>query len=122
MLKALGCGLAAVLATLLMGIWHRAVVTLGPLDAFPLGLVLGLLGVFGWAVAARALAGGAGAFAAAVGAFVASQAAALPGPGGDLLIQGDVTGFAWAIAAPVAAMAASFLPRSWFRRLSRGDR
>ncbi|MDR2565869.1 MAG: hypothetical protein LBC97_07390 [Bifidobacteriaceae bacterium] len=113
--KGVGCGLASAVVTLLLGVWHRASVALGPVEAFPLGLVMAVVGVFGWAVAARALAGWAGVFGAAVGSFAAAQASALPGPGGDLVIQGDWIGFAWAVAAPLVTMAAAFLPRRWFR-------
>ncbi|MDR0593917.1 MAG: hypothetical protein LBG60_11805 [Bifidobacteriaceae bacterium] len=125
-LRGLGCGLVSGLVTGLLGIWHRAGVRLGPVDFFPLGLVVAVAGVLGWALASRAMAGLVGAFGAAVGAFAASQLSALPGPGGDLLIQGDLNGFAWAILAPFTAMAVAFLPRRWFgpgRRRSpgRGD-
>ncbi|MDR3106690.1 MAG: hypothetical protein LBU05_00600 [Bifidobacteriaceae bacterium] len=112
--KGLACGVVAALVTSLGGVWHRVVGGAGPLTALPLGLVLGLVGVGGWAVAARALAGWAGLFGAAVGAFAAAQLTALPGPGGDLIIQGDLTGLVWALAAPFVAVAVAFLPRKWF--------
>ncbi|MDR1188115.1 MAG: hypothetical protein LBK95_11785 [Bifidobacteriaceae bacterium] len=118
-LKGLGCGVASAVVTLALGVWHRASIPVGPIDFLPLGMILALLGVVGWAVTSRALAGWAGLFGAAAGAFVASQASALPGPGGDLFVQGDVIGFAWAIAAPLVTLIAAFLPHKWFRRAAR---
>jgi hypothetical protein len=76
-----------------------------------------LLGTLAWAVAARAWAGWLGLFAAALGAFIASQSAALPGPGGDLIIQGDWMGFVWAAATPLIVVAAAFAPRRWFQNI-----
>ncbi|MDR0626962.1 MAG: hypothetical protein LBG11_06845 [Bifidobacteriaceae bacterium] len=113
-LKALASGLVSAVLALVAGIWHRTAIELGPVKTFPIGLVLALVVVLGCTVAARAWAGWLGLFAAAVGAFIASQAAALPGPGGDLLIQGDWIGFTWALAAPLMAVAAAFWPRRWF--------
>ncbi|MDR2372707.1 MAG: hypothetical protein LBD77_01115 [Bifidobacteriaceae bacterium] len=113
--KAVACGLGSALVTAGLGIWHRSVIAVGPFEAFPLGLILALVGVFGWAVACRAAAGWMGLFAAAMGAFAAAQLTALPGPGGDLLIQADPTGFAWAVASMLAAVATALLPGRWFR-------
>jgi hypothetical protein len=107
--------LVAAAVTLLAAVWHRATVALGPVAAFPLGLVLALLAVAAWAVCARAAAGPAGLVGAAAGAFVAAQAVALRGPGGDLLIQGDLTGFAFVAGAPVLTLVAVMLPRRWFK-------
>ncbi|MDR1633611.1 MAG: hypothetical protein LBS27_01530 [Bifidobacteriaceae bacterium] len=114
--KGVGCAVVCGAVVAILGVWHRSSVTLGPVAAFPLGLILAVIGVFGCALAARALAGWAGVFGAAVGAFAVSQVSALSGPGGDLLIQGDWLGFAWAAAAPLVVMAVAFLPRRWFSR------
>jgi hypothetical protein len=115
-LKGLGCAAVSGVVTALVGVWHRASVVVGPLEFVPLGLILALAAVLGWAVASRALAGWSGLFGAAVGAFVAAQAASLPGPGGDLIIQGDLLGFVWAIAAPLITIVVAFLPHRWFYR------
>jgi hypothetical protein len=101
--------------TLVATLGHRSVVALGPVAAFPLGLILAFAAVAGVAVAARAWAGWAGLIGAAAAVLVATQTVALRGPGGDILVQGDVTGFVWIAGAPVLALAAALAPRAWFR-------
>ncbi|MDR1394197.1 MAG: hypothetical protein LBJ62_09590 [Bifidobacteriaceae bacterium] len=101
--------------TLLATIWHRW--------SLPLGFSLGLVAVIGVAVAARAVSGPVGAVGAAVGALLAAQAAALRGPGGDILVQGDAVGLFWITAAPVLALLVVVLPRAWFAGpAERGER
>ncbi|MDR1441049.1 MAG: hypothetical protein LBJ02_01430 [Bifidobacteriaceae bacterium] len=100
-------------------IWHRSSVSVGPVGSFPLGLIFALAALAGWAMASRALAGWAGLAGAAVGAFIASEAAAMRGPGGDLMVQGDLLGFIWAIAAPLVVVVAALLPARWFSNLPR---
>jgi hypothetical protein len=66
------------------------------------------------AIAARAWAGYWGVVAAAVGAFVATQAAALAGPGGDVLIPAQSLGYLWLVLAPTLPVVVAFAPRRWF--------
>jgi hypothetical protein len=115
-LRGAGCGVVAAVVTLAGSVWHRSSVALGPVQTFPLGLILGFVAVAGVAVGARAAAGWAGLIGAAAGAFLIAQAVALRGPGGDILIQGDATGFIWIAGAPVLTLLAALAPRSWFRR------
>jgi hypothetical protein len=97
-------------------VWHRAPVRWPLVGDFPLGLVIGLVLMLGIGVAARAVSGWAGLIGLAVGAFALTQTVALRGPGGDLMIQGDLTGMVWVLGAPVLAMLAALAPQSWFRR------
>ncbi|MDR2347395.1 MAG: hypothetical protein LBD90_01990 [Bifidobacteriaceae bacterium] len=116
MVRGVGWGLLAGIVTLVASVWHQAVVNVGPLAAFPLGLILALAAVAAVAVAARAVSNYAGLVGAAVGAFAAAQATALGGPGGDVLVQGDVAGFLFVAGAPVLTLLAVLCPAAWFRR------
>jgi hypothetical protein len=101
-------------------VWHRTYAVFGGGFDLPLGLVLGWLALAGLAVAGRAVAGWVGLVGVAVGVFMGAQAVTWKGPGGDLLVQGDLTGAAWALGAPVITLVAAFLPARWFNS-SRAD-
>jgi hypothetical protein len=104
---------AGALMALLGTVWFHQVLGVGG-ARLPVGIVLGALGVLAVSVAMRAWAGMGGVVGAVVGAFLATQLAAQMGPGGDVLIQGDILGYTWLILAPVMGVVAAFAPRQWF--------
>jgi hypothetical protein len=112
--KGAGWALAAGLGAVVGVVWHRSQVNLGPLHGFPVGLVVGLVLVLSVAVTARAVGGWPGWIGAAIGTFLVCQGAALPGPGGDLLVHGDWAGVIWVVGAPLFTLVAVLLPRRWF--------
>ncbi|MDR3359390.1 MAG: hypothetical protein LBO20_01775 [Bifidobacteriaceae bacterium] len=114
--RGVGWGAVGAAVALAASIWHRA--RLG--GDFPVGMALACLAVAAVAVAGRAAAGWPGVIGVAVGVFVVSQAVALRGPGGDILVQGDVLGFAWIAGAPVLTLVAALLPARWFQRSAPG--
>lgn len=109
-----GGAVAFVAAAALAGlgtVWHHALVTVGSLGRLPVGLALGVLALAGLTVFVRAWRGFAGVMGAVAGAFLVTQVLAQVGPGGDVLIQGDAVGYAWMVAAPLAALVPALLRR-----------
>ncbi|KRC58632.1 hypothetical protein ASE14_18975 [Agromyces sp. Root81] len=83
---------------------HRASLQIGEVS-IPWGLVAALVGVAGLLLGIRLVAGGRGAAAAAgAGIVVATFVLTLPGPGGSVLIVGDLTGTVWSIAPALIAV------------------
>jgi hypothetical protein len=104
-------GLVGALLAGLGTVWHHALVQVGSLGRWPVGLVLASLVVAGWSTCARAWRGYVGLLGAVAGVFLVTQALAQLGPGGDVVIQGDKWGYAWLILAPVAALVPAFIRR-----------
>jgi len=115
-IQALVASLASALATAAGTIWHRAQVTVGPIEPIPLGLILGLVTALAVMVFLRAAFGGAGIVGAGVGAFAVTQLAAQRDTGGGLLIQADVLGYTWVYGALLLVALVAFCPRRWFSR------
>ncbi|WP_413451106.1 PIG-L family deacetylase [Georgenia phoenicis] len=105
--------LVSLLAGLVMGalgtVVHRFTV-----QDLPAGIVLGLVGVLAAAVAARAIAGGAGLLLTALAVVAVTQAMAFLRPGGDVLVTDEAIGYVWLFGAPLACVAAALLPARWF--------
>lgn len=115
-MKGLAASLISALAVAAGTIWHRAQVTLGPIEPIPLGLMLGLGATLAVMVFSRAAFGGPGLVGAGVGAFVVTQLAAQRDTGGGLLIQADVLGYTWVFGALLLVVLVAFCPRRWFSR------
>ena len=85
-------------------IGHRQSVTVGDVIV-PWGLVLALAGVLALLVGIRLVAGGRWvAAAAAVGVIGMVALLTLPGPGGSVLVAGDVVGTVWAVGPALIAV------------------
>ncbi|PWC03003.1 hypothetical protein [Agromyces badenianii] len=83
---------------------HRAAIQIGDISV-PWGLAAALVGVAGLLLGIRLVAGGrAAAAAAGAGIIVAVAVLTLPGPGGSVLIVGDLTGTVWSIAPALIAV------------------
>lgn len=99
------------LAVLLGGIYgavatigHRQSVTIGEV-VVPWGLVVALAGVLALLLGIRLVAGGRWvAAAAAVGVIGVVALLTLPGPGGSVLVAGDVVGTVWAVGPALIAV------------------
>lgn len=81
----------------------------------PIGILLAVLTVAVGSVLARALARGRGILAYLAASFLATQLMTFVRPGGDVLVAGQLIGYAWLVAQPVAALAALVTPRRWYR-------
>jgi hypothetical protein len=99
------------LAVLLGGIYgavatigHRQSVTIGEV-VVPWGLVVALAGVLALLLGIRLVAGGRWvAAAAAAGVIGVVALLTLPGPGGSVLVAGDVVGTVWAVGPALIAV------------------
>lgn len=80
----------------------------------PVGIVLAVLAVAVGSVLARALAGGRGVFVHLLASFLTAQALTFLRPGGDVLVAGQLVGYVWLVAQPVAALTALVTPRRWY--------
>jgi hypothetical protein len=97
---------------LLIGVIYGAVATTGHRQSFrlgvveiPWGLVAALVGVFALLLGIRLVAGGRWvAAAAAVGIVGTVALLTLPGPGGSVLVAGDVVGTVWAVGPALIAV------------------
>jgi hypothetical protein len=90
---------------------HRNAIRLGDV-AIPWGLAAALVGVFGLLLGIRLVAGGrVAAVAAAVGIVGVVALFTLPGPGGSVLVAGDVVGTVWAVAPALIAVLVVAWPR-----------
>lgn len=111
--------IAAVVGSLALGLLLGVTTTVvhrWQLAHLPLGLVLALVTVTVGALAARALARGAGLLGYAVGVVAAVQAMAFVGVGGDVLVPGDTLGMVWLLGSVVALGVGAFLPDRWVGR------
>ncbi len=76
---------------------HRAAVQIGDVS-LPWGLVAALVGVAALLIGIRLVAGGrAAAAAAAAGVVIVVAILTLPGPGGSVIVVGDLVGTVWAV-------------------------
>jgi hypothetical protein len=83
---------------------HRQAVAIGDV-VVPWGLVAALMGVLALLVGIRLVAGGRWvAAAAAVGVIGMVALLTLPGPGGSVLVAGDVIGTVWAVGPALIAV------------------
>ncbi|ANC30915.1 DUF6113 family protein [Isoptericola dokdonensis] len=80
----------------------------------PVGLVLALVMTLATAVLCRAWTGTGALLAAGAGWLVTVQLLATDGPGGDVLVPADLTGYLWTYGGLVLFAVAAFLPRRWF--------
>ncbi|WP_199734819.1 DUF6113 family protein [Cellulomonas sp. PhB143] len=117
-LRVVLCLLLGVLVGVIGTVTHRTQV----LGHLPLGLVLAGALTLAAAVVARAWARGAGVLALGVGWLLAVQLMALEGPGGDVLIVADPTGYVWSYGGVVLVLVAALLPRRWFSDAAAGPR
>ncbi|MFF2494810.1 hypothetical protein [Agromyces sp. NPDC058064] len=92
-------------------IGHRHVLRIGEV-AIPWGLVAALVGVAALLLGIRLLTHGrAIAAAAAAGLVVTVAVLTLPGPGGSVLVAGDLAGTVWAVAPALIAVLVVAWPR-----------
>ena len=92
-------------------IGHRSVLSIGDL-AIPWGIAAALIGVLALLLGFRLVAGGRlAATGAAVGIVGTVALLTLPGPGGSVLIAGDVIGTIWAVAPALIAVLVVAWPR-----------
>ena len=97
---------------LLIGVIYGAVATVGHRQAIrvgdleiPWGLAAALIGVFALLLGIRLVAGGRWvAAAAAVGVVGTVALLTLPGPGGSVLVAGDLVGTIWAVGPALIAV------------------
>ncbi|WP_418277620.1 DUF6113 family protein [Isoptericola jiangsuensis] len=80
----------------------------------PGGLVLALLLTVSAAMMCRAWSGLSTLLAAGAGWLVVVQLLATTGPGGDVLVPADLTGYVWTYGGLVLFAVAAFLPSRWF--------
>ncbi|PFG42483.1 hypothetical protein ATJ88_1145 [Isoptericola jiangsuensis] len=80
----------------------------------PAGLVLALVMTLATAVMCRAWTGIGALLAAGAGWLVVVQLLATDGPGGDVLVPADVTGYVWTYGGLLLFAVAAFLPARWF--------
>jgi hypothetical protein len=112
-----------------VGIVYGSVATVGHRNEFsigdvviPWGLVLALVGVFALLVGLRLVAGGRLAAAgAAVGIVGTVALLTLHGPGGSVLVVGDVVGTVWSIAPALIAVLVVAWPNLPARRPDAGE-
>lgn len=104
---------AGVLALgILIGIIYGSVATIGHRNELsigavvvPWGLALAIIGVLALLVGVRLVAGGRlAAVGAAVGIVGTVALLTLPGPGGSVLVTGDIRGTVWAVAPALVAV------------------
>lgn len=92
-------------------IGHRSVLRIGDL-VIPWGIAVALIGVFALLLGFRLVAGGRlAATGAAVGIVGTVALLTLPGPGGSVLVAGDVIGTVWAVAPALIAVLVVAWPR-----------
>ena len=92
-------------------IGHRSALSIGDL-AIPWGIAAALIGVLALLLGFRLVAGGRlAATGAAVGIVGTVALLTLPGPGGSVLIAGDVIGTIWAVAPALIAVLVVAWPR-----------
>ena len=97
-------------------IGHRSEIRIGEV-AIPWGLAAALVGVLALLLGLRLVAGGRLAAAgAAVGIVGTAALLTLPGPGGSVLVAGDVIGTVWAVAPALIAVLVVAWPRLPARR------
>lgn len=101
-------------AALAVGIVVGVLGTFGHRSLVPWGLVLGLVASVAAAVWVRATFGPVPVMAYLVGWVVAVQVLAAGGPGGDVHVVADTTGYVWAYGTVLLVLGTLFLPRSWF--------
>ncbi|WP_454044504.1 DUF6113 family protein [Cellulosimicrobium sp. Marseille-Q8652] len=106
------CALIGAVVGLVGTVAHRAPVV--DLPALHLGLVLALLAVLAGSVLSRAWGGYAGLLGFGIGWVAVVQILSLEGPGGDVLVPGQVVGYVWIYGGLLVVALAAFLPRSWF--------
>lgn len=83
---------------------HRQAIRVGDLE-IPWGLAAALIGVFALLLGIRLVAGGRWvAAAAAVGVVGTVALLTLPGPGGSVLVAGDLVGTIWAVGPALIAV------------------
>lgn len=98
-------------------IGHRSTLRIGEV-AIPWGIAAALIGVLALLLGLRLVAGGRlAATGAAVGVVGTVALLTLPGPGGSVLVAGDVTGTIWAVAPALIAV----LVVAWPRLPARGS-
>jgi len=103
----------------LIGVIYGAVATVGHGQSIrvgevvlPWGLVLALIGVFALLLGIRLVAGGRWVAAAAgVGIVAIVALLTLPGPGGSVLVTGDLVGTIWAVGPALIAVLVVAWPR-----------
>ncbi|MFE6256073.1 histidinol dehydrogenase [Agromyces sp. NPDC057865] len=113
----------------LIGVIYGAVATVGHRQSFrigdvevPWGLVLALVGVFALLLGIRLVAGGRWAAAAAGAGIVGIVALlTLPGPGGSVLVAGDLVGTIWAVGPALIAVLVVAWPSLPARRTAVAD-
>lgn len=88
----------------------------------PLGLVLALVLTLSAAVMSRAWSGLSTLLGAGAGWLVVVQILATNGPGGDVLVPADLTGYVWTYGGLVLFAVAAFLPGAWFSDRPAGER
>lgn len=101
-------------ACLLVGAVVGVLGTLGHRSVPPWGLVTALVVLLAAATWVRATVGPVAVMGYAVGWVVAVQVLAAGGPGGDVLVLADTTGYVWAYGGLVVVLAGLALPRTWF--------
>ncbi len=105
------CALLGVIVGVVGTVAHRA--QLLGLDLH-LGLVLAMLAVLSAGVLARSWGGLGGLLGYGIGWVAVVQVLSLEGPGGDVLVPGEVVGYVWIYGGLVVVAAVAFLPRTWF--------
>jgi hypothetical protein len=107
-----GSRIGTLLVAFLVGALYGAVATVGHRQelrigdvSLPWGLVAALAGVAALLVGIRLVAGGRGAAAAAAAGIVGMVALlTLPGPGGSVLVVGDLVGTVWSVGPALIAV------------------
>ena len=109
-------GLIGVIYGAVATLGHRQVLRIGDV-VIPWGLAAALVGVLALLVGIRLVAGGRSvAAAAAVGLVGIVALLTLPGPGGSVLVAGDVTGTVWAVGPALIAVLVVAWPKLPERR------
>lgn len=100
---------------------HRQAIRIGDLE-IPWGLAAALIGVFALLLGIRLVAGGRWvATAAAVGVVGTVALLTLPGPGGSVLVAGDLVGTIWAVGPALIAVLVVAWPNLPQPRTARTD-
>lgn len=89
--------------------------TLAHRQWMPWILLVALLSVAVGGVLVRAWLAGPGLVAYGIGWLAVVQVLALVGPGGDIVLPGQITTYAWMIGGVVMIGLAAVAPRTWFR-------
>lgn len=81
----------------------------------PLGLILACATLLAAGLLARSWAHTAGVISLGLGWIAAVQILALAGPGGDVVIPAQPSGYIWGFGGIIFILAALLAPRDWFR-------